>query len=103
MMINPSDNLRRGRRNLEGISGLSIIDDLQWDHLSKSFYLHVCIEVEDSSPFIPSKTEWYISIDPAYPYGDIEVYPSVQNGITCTFPHQSNNHSLAKNNLWRMG
>ncbi len=102
-MVNPSDKLRRGRRRIEEVTGLSIIDDLQWDQENKVFYIHICIEIEKSSSIVPLRSEWYITIDPAYPYGDIEVYPGTQNSIDCTFPHQSSNYHVAKNGLWRMG
>lgn len=44
-MVNPSDKLRRGRRRIEEVAGLSIIDDLQWDQENKVFYIHICIEI----------------------------------------------------------
>ena len=102
-MANPSTDLRKGRRRLEEIEEIFIIDDLTWDDEYKCFYIHISIQLDQTYPKIPQKTEWYITIDESYPLGEISIYPSVNNGINSTFPHQSNNYFVAKNNLWRLG
>ena len=102
-MIEPSERILIGRRRLEEVAGLSILDDLQWDQGSKCFFIHISIDIESYSPLVPPRTEWYVTIDSNYPYGEIEIYPSASNSINCTFPHQSNNYKVTKNGLWRTG
>ncbi len=102
-MLYPSDDLRKGRRRLEEIEEISIIDDLTWDELYNCFFIHFSIELDQDYSFINKKTEWYVTIDPSYPFGEISIYPSCSNGLTCTFPHQLNNSHIANNNLWRLG
>lgn len=102
-MVEPSDNLRLGRRGLEEVSGLCILEDLQWEPNKKCFYLRFSVSVSSISPFVPALSEWYMTIDPAYPYGNIGIFPSVYNSICSTFPHQSNNSRIDSNGLWRSG
>ena len=102
-MMEPSENIRIGRRGLEEVSGLSILDDLQWDQVSKRFFIRVSINIEIASSLVPAQSEWYITIAPEYPYGEIGVHPSARHSINCTFPHQSNNFRIAENGLWREG
>lgn len=98
-----SENLKRARRRLEEIPEVTILDDWAWDTYSEQFYIHVCIDLDKEYSSIPRKTEWYITSNSAYPSGSINVYPSINNGISVTFPHQANNASIAQNNLWRLG
>jgi len=102
-MMEPSENIRIGRRGLEEVAGLSILDDLQWDQLSSRFFIHISINIENASPLVPAQSEWYITIAPEYPYGEIGIHPSARHSINCTFPHQSNNFRIAENGLWREG
>lgn len=102
-MLYPSNDLRRGRRRLEEIEEISIIDDLTWDNEYKCFFICVSVQLDKEYPQFPKITKWYITIDSSYPLGEISIYPSNSNGINCTFPHQLNNYFIAKNNLWRLG
>ena len=102
-MMEPSENIRIGRRGLEEVSGLSILDDLQWDQVCERFFIRVSINIENASSLVPAQSEWYITIAPEYPYGEICVHPSARRSINCTFPHQSNNSRIAENGLWREG
>lgn len=102
-MAYPSDDLKQGRRRLEEIEQISIIDDLTWDNEYKCFFIHISVQLDKEYSQIPKTTEWYITADENYPLGEISIYPSNINGIRCTFQHQQNNYFIAKNNLWRLG
>jgi len=53
--------------------------------------------------YIPRPSEWFLVIDPAYPLGSIDVYPSKTNSITVTFNHQNLNQPGPEDLLWRSG
>ena len=91
-MLYPSNDLRRGRRRLEEIEEISIIDDLTWDNEYKCFFICVSVQLDKEYPQFPKITKWYITIDSSYPLGEISIYPSNSNGINCTFPHQPQNY-----------
>jgi hypothetical protein len=45
---------------------------------------------------IPARTNWFVLVDPSYPFGEIEVFPSNTGyGITTTFPHQEYNDAVS--------
>ncbi|MDY3618787.1 HesA/MoeB/ThiF family protein [Agathobaculum sp.] len=100
---NVAVNLRTARRRLEEIPEITILDDLVWDDHFEVFYIHLSIDLGQSYERIPRMTEWYITADANYPYGNIDIYPSAHNSIIDTYPHQSNNACISKNGLWRSG
>lgn len=103
MRLNPTENLRRGRRRIEEIPEITLMKDWIWDAVTKRFYLHISIYLENDCPDVPQTTEWYVTATASYPFGALSIYPSCQNSITNTFPHQSINAFEEKNHLWRKG
>lgn len=103
MIQYPTENMRRGRRRLEEISEVYLLEDWTWDTITSRFYLHINVNLEHSGPGIPQITEWYITATASYPFGPLNIYPSCQNGLTGTFPHQSINTAPEKNHLWYKG
>lgn len=103
MSKTPTDNLCSARRRLEEISEVQMIKDWTWDEITSKFY--ICISIDLGAPCrnIPRVTEWYIVASEEYPFGLLGVYPSIQNSLTDTFFHQSNNAFIEKNGLWRKG
>lgn len=100
----PSDSLLMGRRSLEFIEGIELIEDLQWIEPIKKWVLHFSIySNEIESAVINKYTEWYILIDDDYPRGNISFYPSKRKSITQTFPHQIYNSEGNKDYPWRSG
>lgn len=97
-----SEELRIARRDLDD-SELTIIRDLEWDKESKKWTILINI---DFSYKVKKKelcnTNWYILIDDNYPKGHISIYPSRENGIEDTYPHQSYNSSNT-DKKWRSG
>lgn len=61
------------------------------------------IIIEETNSFIPKKTFWYCLVDDSYPLGDIDVYPSRENGVEATFPHQNLNLIGNPAYPWRAG
>ena len=58
-MLYPSNDLRRGRRRLEEIEEISIIDDLTWDNEYKCFFICVSVQLDKEYPQFPKITKWY--------------------------------------------
>ena len=50
-----------------------------------------------------SSTDWYLTVDEAYPLGRIDIYPAKDRGITDTYPHQSYNGEGNPDLPWRAG
>lgn len=83
--------LRLARRALEGMEGFSILEDFQWnDHLGR-WMMHCRITLDAASTSIPKSTDWYVVVEPSYPWGLIRFYPAKQGGISATFAHQQYN------------
>ena len=51
----------------------------------------------------PQYSNWHVVVDPAYPLGTVEVYPSKVSSIIVTYPHQNLNEDGDKDLPWRTG
>ena len=100
----PSPELLAGRRALEGMKGVVLLNDWSEYKSLNGWGLH-CQLIPDvtGSGLIPSSTDWYVLVSKNYPWGFIKFFPAKENGITQTFPHQNYN-GLAKDEFpWRLG
>ena len=102
--IHPSESLRVGRRALDGIREFSLLEDWEWVPGSGSWWLHgrICLELPVNA-FIPSVSDWYIKVSPAYSFGVIAFYPASKGGLQHTFPHQNYNGDDPGACRWRQG
>ncbi len=100
----PSPALLAGRRSLEGLEGVTLLDDWIWDNSTERWVLHCRLSpgIADGKS-VPPETDWFMHIDPSYPWGTIKFYPSKANGITQTFQHQRYNGPGKDEVLWRTG
>lgn len=103
----PSEELLAGRRALEGMPGVTLIEDYRWYAISEDHGVWVLRcrlkpETQADGP-IPASTDWYVLVDPSYPWGKIYFYPAADNGLTLTFQHQNRNDPGASSALWRTG
>lgn len=88
----PSPELRLGRRALEAVRGLTILEDWEWSDEDAKWYLHCRLTPElKPTEHVPASTDWYAQVSDAYPWGEIVFYPAKQNGLTATFQHQNYN------------
>lgn len=100
----PSDSLLMGRRSLEFIEGIELIEDLEWIEPIKKWALHCSVYSDEIETAVINKyTEWYILIDDDYPRGNISFYPSKRKSLTQTFPHQMYNYEGNDDYPWRNG
>lgn len=101
--MEPNEGLREARRQLFSIGGFELIEDFKWDIDRDRWVLK--FQLNGSyipTDFVPEITEWYCTIADTYPYGKIDIYPSKENGIIHTFPHQTYN-GLDDKTPWRLG
>jgi len=102
--LEPTDELLAGRRALDGLREVSILEDWRWYEGAGAWVLHLRLtaEVGDDSD-IPRETDWYVTVDPAYPWGRLRFYPAVEGGITSTYHHQMSNLPVSDGLPWRSG
>lgn len=96
--------LRIGRRALDSLPGVTLIED--WAQAqSGQWALEISLDIgAKASKDIPSETRWYVVSSSSYPDGRMEVYPARSGGITTTFPHQSHNSlSREEDRAWTRG
>lgn len=103
----PPEDLLAGRRALEGLAGVTLLEDYRWHDLGddgQAWVLRCRLspELEPGGP-IPASTDWYVLVDPAYPWGPIKFYPAKDGGITLTFHHQNRNDPGDDSLPWRAG
>ncbi len=53
--------------------------------------LKIRLTIDNGSADVPSETDWYFQVDPIYPGGNLDMWPSRIDGIITTFPHQNAN------------
>lgn len=97
-----SEELKRGRRTLDFINEVKILQDWQYDHVLDRWHIQICINA-DIEGKIPNNSIWYVVVKENYPKGTVKIYPDAVEGCNLTFEHQSNNGTKAKNGLWRNG
>lgn len=100
-----SDELRAGRRALEGIIGVEILDDFSWNGVSGKWILRLRLSPENlaGSEYVPATTEWYVFLSPKYPRSKIKLKPAAAHGLIYTFPHQAINLPIDDRVKWRTG
>lgn len=101
----PPDDLLAGRRALESLSRVELLHDWQWFASARHWGLLVRLSPDGlgSAVPLPASTNWWILVDPDYPWGVILVCPAKQGGIEQTFPHQNYNGPGQENQPWRAG
>lgn len=93
----PSKDLLLGRRNLELVTGIEVLEDFERDPILPQWMLKVRITVEsENTALIAKNTDWYVCISDDYPWGRIDYHPAKENSLTLTFPHQVHNSALSK-------
>ena len=100
----PPEILLVARRALDELNSVVILKDWEWyEHVEQwMLYCRISIDILSGS-LIPQSTDWYVSVDSEYPWGDIQFYPAKEGGITKTFPHQMFNSDSISKVPWRTG
>ena len=96
--------LREGRRALEEVAGLKILEDWRFDSEAERWYLKVSLRVDRTvANSLPEVTHWYAVAETRYPLGRLEIYPSKTLGLETTYQHQSHNAEGKSTLPWRYG
>lgn len=98
-----SSSLLAGRRAIDGVNGVELLGDYEWfESVSRwALPLRITIDALAGQPF--EKTDWYIVVDDAYPWGSLKVFPAANGGIQSTYPHQNLNKPRSDGLPWRTG
>jgi hypothetical protein len=64
----PSEELLAGRRALDGMGGVKLLNDWAWEERVGKWVLHCRLSprVAENGP-IPPQTDWHVLVDRAYP------------------------------------
>ena len=103
MMNTIPEKLKRARRAFDGLLSVSVLEDWKYNNLNDQWYIKIQIEIDRANHYISKRTNWYIVVSSAYPFDKVKIYPSIENSITVTFPHQTNNAYIDSSGLWRTG
>lgn len=100
----PTKALLAGRRALEELDGVELIEDYIWNYEENRWVLHINLRPEIMpGGLIPAESEWYVTLEDSYPWGSIIFYPATKNGIKDTFQHQNYNGESKSGLPWRTG
>ncbi len=99
----------KGLRNAR-VDGIQLVGELfRIDHefAKDKWVFEVRLELklkteEQVTPF-PQYSNWFVVVDSAYPFGEVEIFPSKVDGIRETYPHQTINLEGFVDLPWRTG
>src|SRR5207249_1541067 len=95
--------LKRGRRAVEGLPGVSLVGDFYWHAASDAWVARYRLTIDSPSALVPAVTDWYVRVQSNYPLGPIKVHPAKDRGLGATFPHQNYNRPGEGDVPWREG
>lgn len=98
-----SEELLAGRRALDGLPGVELLEDWQWLPAHGKWSLLVRLTIAEASALVPQSTDWFFVVEPSYPLGHIWVNPAKTGSLTVTFPHQRINQPGDPDDPWRNG
>lgn len=100
----PSTRLRQGRRDLEGIPGVKLLEDFVWNDVVRKWAIRVRLTREGpENRYVPRETDWYILAADDYPWGKLKFCPAKKDSITATFHHQEYNRPCPDDRPWTLG
>lgn len=99
----PAPAIRSAFQALRGVERLTVISDPSWHGGIQAWFLKIRIVCNSPSGFIPRDTDWYVLLNENFPLGSIKFFPSKQNGLEHTFPHQDHNSYGPESQQWRNG
>jgi hypothetical protein len=84
-----SEEIREGRRAVDGVPGVVLLGEPTWNGTRNAWVQHcrLLVPVPPASAF-PGTTEWYVSIENTYPFGEIAFFPARVHGLPGTYWHQ---------------
>ena len=99
-----NSDLKLARRSLEGVNGVELLRDWQWQESKRMWRLDLRLSPDlEPTKYVPKVTDWCVFVSPHYPWGDIDFFPFKENSVTVTFQHQNYNWEAKDKNEWRAG
>ena len=83
--------------------GCELDGEPTYDEARKRWIVTLWLQLDNAGPSVDARTKWRVLFDPEYPLGRISFYPSVDHGLTGTFPHQERNVAPRDATGWRTG
>lgn len=100
----PSEELRQGRRALDGIPACAILNDLAWDPKQRVWTVQLRLRPGHApTDHVPASTDWFLHLASDYPASGVHLYPAKDGGLAATFHHQDPNTTGAMDSGWRDG
>lgn len=99
------NEIAEGIAAIDSLEGVTLLGEPYQRDANSTWVLKIRLRpdaVEDTAQ-VPPKTDWYVHLDEAYPWGTVRIYPAKENSITATFPHQQLNVAGGSETLWRKG
>ena len=83
-----AEPLSRAQLSLETVEGFTLVETFRWNEKVKKWTIRFQVSLSELDADNPlGTTDWYLTVDEAYPLGRIDIYPAKINGITGTYPH----------------
>lgn len=100
----PTKEMRSGRRALEDLAVVTLLQDWTWHKPTTKWFLHCRLgpALADKEPGL-SETDWFILVHDRYPLGSIRFLPAKERGISDTYFHQDSNELGLDDRPWRDG
>jgi hypothetical protein len=98
------EEIRAARRLLEGHPHTVLVGQPQWWPKPRRWAVSLRLRVESPpSATVPTLTDWFVAVEPCYPWGEVDVLPARTGGIQGTFPHQLRNAVTDLSLPWTAG
>lgn len=90
-------------QELATISGCQLLGAPCWFKKPRVWAVPIELFGYGDGEHVPSRTRWWLTVDPDHPYGEIKLFPAEFGGLAVTFPHQRHNRRGHRDLPWRAG
>ncbi len=102
VMRKAAEPLLAGRRPIDGMEHCRLLGEWTWFDAAKKWALPCELQAQ-AGALIPEVTKWFVVVDHDYPWGDIDIFPAKEGGLTRTYRHQLYNGLGDPKLPWRAG
>lgn len=100
----PTPELRQGRRFVESVPGVKLLEDLTWFDDARVWGILCRLTINAVDPdVISAETDWWVTVEESFPFGKITFRPAAERGLSQTFAHQRYNGRVIPGAPWRSG
>lgn len=98
-----SRNLQVARESVDALDRVEVLRELEWNSEANRWTLLVRLNLPGAPERVPSRSAWYVVLKPTYPWGEIDIYPAIRDGLETTHHHQNLNIPGDERFPWRTG